>query len=82
MRRARRVSAATFTATAFAVCWLCVAAGLSRADDDDEARVLWFSSRDIWRKRAFAHSGLLIGPGGFEQDGFVLKVLLSGGRRL
>jgi hypothetical protein len=38
-----------------------------------------FSGRDIWRNGAFAYSGLLLAPGGFGQDGFMLKLLLSGG---
>ena len=52
--------------------------GPGRADDDD-ARTIVFSGRDIWRNGAFAFGGLLIAPGGFEQDGFMLKLLLSGG---
>ena len=38
-----------------------------------------FSGRDIWRNGAFAYGGLLFAPGGFEQDGLLLKILLSGG---
>lgn len=38
-----------------------------------------FSGRDLWRNGVFAHGGLLMAPGGFEQDGLLLKVLLSGG---
>jgi len=75
----RRVSAAVFLAAALVVGWLCVAPGPVRADDDDEARVILFSGRDLWRNGAFAHGGFLIAPGGFDQDGFLLKLLLSGG---
>ena len=38
-----------------------------------------FSGRDIWRNGAFAYGGLVFAPGGLEQDGLLLKVLLSGG---
>ena len=34
----------------------------SRAVDDEEARFLLFSGRDIWRNGAFAHGGLLFAP--------------------
>ncbi|MDO8876141.1 MAG: cellulose biosynthesis protein BcsS [Pseudolabrys sp.] len=50
----------------------------SRADDE-EARLLLFSGRDIWRNGAFLHSGVLFAPGGFEQDGLMFKLLLGGG---
>ena len=38
-----------------------------------------FSGRDIWRNGAFAYAGLMLAPGGFEEDGFMLKLLLGGG---
>ena len=38
-----------------------------------------FSGRDIWRNGAFAYGGMIVAPGGFEQDGFMFKLLLSGG---
>jgi Cellulose biosynthesis protein BcsS len=66
-------------AVAFIVCGVCGSGGPSRADEDDEARVLLFSGRDIWRNGAFMHGGLLVAPGGFEQDGFMLKLLFGGG---
>jgi hypothetical protein len=77
MCRGARVRAAVSIAAAFVVC--CVAAGPSRADDDDEARVLLFSGRDIWRNGAFAYGGLLLAPGGVDQDGINLKLMLAGG---
>ena len=43
------------------------------------AHTILFSGRDIWRNGVFAYGGLLVAPGGFEQDGFMLKLLLSGG---
>lgn len=74
----RRVRAAVSIAAAFIVCGVCLSGGPGRAADD-EVRVLLFSGRDIWRDGAFLHSGLLVAPGGFEQDGFMLKLLLGGG---
>jgi hypothetical protein len=74
----RRVCAASRYAAAFILCGVCLTGGASRADDE-ETRALMFSGRDIWRNGAFLHSGLLLAPGGFEQDGFMLKLLLGGG---
>lgn len=74
----RRVRAAVVTAAAFIVCGVCLSSGPSRADDE-EARTLMFSGRDIWRNGAFVHGGLLVAPGGFDQDGFMLKLLIGGG---
>lgn len=74
----RCVDAAVSIAAAFLVCGLCLAAGPGRAGED-EARTLLFNGRDIWRNGAFAYGGLLIAPGGFDQDGLMLKLLLSGG---
>jgi hypothetical protein len=65
-------------AAVFLACCVCTIAGPSWADDD-ERRTILFSGRDIWRNGVFAHGGLLMAPGGFEQDGFMLKLLLSGG---
>jgi hypothetical protein len=80
MRNGRRVRAVTAVAAAFFFCCVSVAAGPARAgDDNDDATVILFSGRDIWRNGAFAYGGLLAAPGGFEQDGLLLKVLLSGG---
>ena len=38
-----------------------------------------FSGRDIWRSGAFAYGGFMFAPGGFDQDGILLKIMLSGG---
>jgi hypothetical protein len=56
-----------------------VPASPARASDADEARIMLFSGRDIWVNGAFAHGGLIIAPSGFEQDGLLLKIMLSGG---
>jgi len=76
----RRVETAIFIAVAFLVGAVCLPGGRSLAGaDDDEARVLLFSGRDIWRNGAFVHTGVLAAPGGFEQDGLMLKLLMGGG---
>jgi hypothetical protein len=74
----RRVRAAIFFAAAFLSVGVWLSAGPCWAADD-EPHAMQFSGRDIWRNGAFAYSGLLLAPGGFEQDGFMLKLLLSGG---
>lgn len=77
MVRRRRVNAAIAFAAALLVC-VVLSTGRSRADDD-VTQVMLFSGRDFWRNGVFAHSGLLIAPGGFDQDGLMLKLLTSGG---
>ncbi|MBI1205508.1 MAG: cellulose biosynthesis protein BcsS [Rhodopseudomonas sp.] len=74
----RRVRAASLIAAAFTVCQLCLPVASSQADDD-EPHTIFFNGRDIWRNGAFAYTGLLFAPGGFEDDGFMLKLLTSGG---
>jgi hypothetical protein len=73
----RRVCSAAITAAAFVFCCVGVPTGCAWADDD--ARTILFSGRDIWSNGAFAYGGLLFAPGGLEEDGFLLKILLSGG---
>jgi len=75
-----RVYAATFVAVAFIVSGgLGHEGGALAGDDPDDPTVILFSGRDIWRNGAFAYGGFLTAPGGFEQDGLMLKVMLSGG---
>jgi hypothetical protein len=62
--------------TAYLVALLHTRAG---AAEDEDATVIVFSGRDLWRNGAFVYGGFLVAPGGFEQDGLLLKVLLSGG---
>lgn len=73
----RRVSAAVLAAVAFVCCVNLWSDPLRAADED--AHLLLFSGRDIWRNGAFAHGGMVIAPAGLEDDGFLLKLLLSGG---
>ena len=62
---------------AAAVVLLCV--GDAQAGDDEDATTILFSGRDIWRNGAFTYGGFLTAPGGFDDDGLMLKVLMSGG---
>jgi hypothetical protein len=57
---------------------LCASLGPAKAGDD-ERNVILFSGRDLWRNGAFAYGGLLVAPNGFDEDGLLLKALLSGG---
>jgi hypothetical protein len=49
------------------------------ATDSDDTHVMLFSGRDIWRNGAFAHGGFIVAPSGLDEDGLLLKVMLSGG---
>jgi hypothetical protein len=79
MGRGRRVCAAIAVAVAFLFCWLSGLPRRALAGEDDEAHVILFSGRDLWRNGVFLYGGLLVAPGGFEQDGLLLKLLYSGG---
>lgn len=76
--RKRVRAAGCLFAVAFIVGRVCLSAGPGKADDD-EPHAMLFNGRDIWRNGAFAYTGLLLAPGGFEDDGFMLKLLTSGG---
>ena len=79
MRFGGRVCAAMSVAAAFIVCCVCGSPSSAVAGEDDDPTVMLFSGRDLWRNGAFVYGGFLTAPGGFEQDGLLLKVLLSGG---
>ncbi len=68
-----------FGAVASALMLLCV--NLAHADTagPDGRSFLLFAGTDLWRDGAFLHGGLLWSPGGFDADGFTLKLLLAGG---
>jgi hypothetical protein len=55
--------------------------GLSSQDplSQDQARLLLFSTTDLWRQGGFAHGGLLWAPSGLDRDGLVLKLMFGGG---
>jgi hypothetical protein len=78
MSRGRRVWTARCVAVAFVLSGVVLPAHVGRADDE-EARALLFSGRDLWRNGVFVYGGFVLAPGGFEQDGFLFKVLVSGG---
>jgi hypothetical protein len=78
MVSARRVRAAASVAAALAfVCVSAVPAGAG--NDDDDAHTILFSGRDIWFNGAFLNGGMLWSQSSLEEDGFLVKVLLSGG---
>jgi hypothetical protein len=60
-------------------CVYCVCSGSAAAAGDDQRTLILFSGRDLWRNGAFAYGGLLAAPNGFEEDGLLLKAVLSGG---
>ena len=47
--------------------------------DQQQARLLLFSTTDVWRQGGFAHGGLLWVPSGLDRDGPVLKLMFGGG---
>src|SRR3569623_3636574 len=77
MRSRRRVCAAALAAAAILFCLLRPPA--RAADDEDYSQYMQFSGRDLWRNGGFAYTGFLYAPGGFERDGLMLKLLMSGG---
>lgn len=79
MRCVGRVSVAVTAAAAFLACYVCVSTGPARAGDDG-AHFLLFSGTDLRRDGQFMHGGLLWSPGGLDHEGFMLKVMISGGR--
>ena len=73
----RSAAAALVRAVSLACC-VCASAGPTWASDD--ATVLVFSGIDLWRDGQFMHGGFLWSPGGLDQEGFILKAMVSGGR--
>ncbi|MEP7030410.1 MAG: cellulose biosynthesis protein BcsS [Pseudolabrys sp.] len=69
-------------AAAFVIGSVCLSARASRAADDEESRFILFSGRDIWANGVFMNGGLLFAPGGFEQDGFMFKLVIGSGAYL
>ncbi len=72
----RRLGAAMLLAAALGVSPFQPGA---RAAEDEDPTTLQFSGRDASRNGIFAYSGFLYAPGGFERDGFILKLLMNGG---
>jgi len=44
-----------------------------------DATVLYFTGADLWHKGGSTYGGAVWSPGGLNQDGFTLKMLLAGG---
>ncbi|WP_210209543.1 cellulose biosynthesis protein BcsS [Undibacter mobilis] len=57
----------------------CPVAPDARAGEDEDPTTLQFSGRDLWRNGVFAYSGFVYAPGGFDRDGFLLKLLVNSG---
>src|SRR3569833_2196626 len=65
---------------AFAALGLyCVCLGCPHAADDEDATTILFSGRDLWRNGAFAYGGFVVAPNGFDDDGLMIKLMISGG---
>jgi hypothetical protein len=79
MRSGRRVCATVFTAAAFVFCRVFGVTGCAWAGDDDDAHAMLLSGRDLWRHGAFSYGGVVFAPGGLEQDGLLLKILITDG---
>jgi hypothetical protein len=45
----------------------------------EPSRFLYFSGVDVWHSGVFFHGGIVISPGGLDQEGFTFKLLTSGG---
>lgn len=74
----RRICAAARAVAASVYCWVCLPSGATLADERDPHTLL-FSGRDIWRNGAFAYGGFVFAPSGLDENGILVKVLLSGG---
>ena len=77
MRGVRGVAAASLVAA------LSAAVSAAWAGNEPSGRegphYLLFASTDLWRHGGFSHGGLLAAPEGLDREGFVLKVMFSGG---
>jgi hypothetical protein len=78
MRSRRRLSATAIVVAMFVFC-LSAVTGRARDGDDEDARIILFSGRDLWRHGGFVHRGIVFAPSGFDHDGLLLKLLFSGG---
>jgi hypothetical protein len=61
------------------VCFAVLFLARANATEDEDATVILFSGRDLWRNGVFLYGGFLLAPGGFEQDGLLLKFVGSAG---
>ena len=79
VRLGRCVGAATRFAAAVVVWCMVLSASPATADEDDDAHLMLFSGRDLWRNGVFLYGGMIGSPGGFDESGLLLKLLYSGG---
>ncbi len=80
MDRGWRIRAAALSAATVMLCGFGSALRPALAgDDEDEAHVILFSGRDLWRNGVFLYGGLLAAPSGFERDGLMFKLVYSSG---
>jgi hypothetical protein len=64
---------------AVATTLLTVSVGRAQEAAPNSTTFLLFAGTDLWRYGAFLYGGTLWSPGGFDTDGFALKLLLNGG---
>jgi hypothetical protein len=77
MRGAGALAAAVMAAAAL-VCG--ASAVLSETAGPTGPLTLFFAGTDLWRYGQFMHGGVVLSPGGLDADGFVLKLMVGGGR--
>src|ERR1041385_1525717 len=76
----RRVHAVASVAAVLGFCCvLLLSPPPAYADDTEGARAIVFSGRDVWLNGAFLNGGVLWSPTTLDDDGLLLKLLLSGG---
>ena len=66
-------------AIAVASVIVCVANVPARAEEPKLATFLLFAGTDLWRDGAFLYGGALWAPASLDRDGFILKLIFSGG---
>jgi hypothetical protein len=79
MRFRKRACAAAIAAAALSVCSVCVSSSPARADSNEDARIMLFSGRDLWRNGGFVNDGFVFAPSGLDHDGLLLKIMFSAG---
>jgi hypothetical protein len=59
--------------------WVGQAAAEAMQSGREDSRYLFFSGTNLWRDGSFLHGGLLVSPGGLDNDGFMFEAVISGG---
>src|SRR5262245_47504402 len=70
MRSRWRVYATVIAVTTLVFC-LGAVTGRAGNGDDEDARIMLFSGRDLWRHGGFVHGGVVVAPSGFDHDGLL-----------